>query len=277
MSFSPNDSGIKLDASLEKQIHAASSQYEIAEILRDAAVAQNLVTRDHYSPDVLLPVDRPGTPTAFATTITVSGQKHIVEGKTEAEMNENLIAFYKQQLGDSAEPTAERPRDSESGRFVAARTDESDPVAKAELELKFKRGEISTDDYLAESGAIERHLEAQGVSVEALQQVTSDRTVAGWQQATQEFLNSPEGASWPGGEANKNLLGHVLIQMGADKAPNAENLRRAYQYLRDNNKLLPNEELEAQKAIGEATTPEELREAALRTQGRTSSSILFNR
>jgi len=271
MAFMPSDSAIKVpvNSTLEEKVFNAKTHYEVAEILRQAAVDQHLVQRDIYSPDVLIPVDQPapGTPRAFAKSVTVDGEKHIFESATEEGANEALLAFIR----ESANEPAERPRDSESGRFVA-RTDDTDPVAKAELELKFKRGEISTEDYLAQSGAIERHLEAQGISIEALQQATNERTAASWAQATQEFLATSD---WPGGNHNRDLLGEVLVKMGADKFPNAENLRLAYQWLKDNDRLLPNEVLEAQNAIGTATSPEELREAALRSQGRTSS--MFNR
>jgi hypothetical protein len=269
MSFSPNDSAIKLDASLEEKIHAASSQYEIAELLKEAACSQSLCVRDKYSPDILLALDRPapGTPTAFVKTVTVEGTTHHFEGATDAEANEKLLAFVR----ETANEPAERPRerDSESGRFVA-RTD--DPVAMAELEIKLRTGQISTEQYLSESGAIERHLEAQGVSIEALKAATNERTTAGWQSATQEFLQTSD---WPGGERNRDLLGQVLIKMGAAESPNAENLKRAYQYMRDNDLLVPNAELEAVKAIGAATSPEALRAAAQASQGRSSS--MFSR
>jgi hypothetical protein len=271
MAFSPENSAIKMDTTLEEKIHAASSQYEIGEILREAAISQNLVFRDKYSPDLLLQVEQPATPRAYAKGVMINGQKHIVEGATEQEASEKLIEVYRQALAQSpAEKENTRQRDDDTGRFVAARTD--DPVVKAELDLQFRRGSISTEDYLVQSGAIEKHLEAQGVSIEALQAATAERTMAGWQKATQEFLQSSD---WPGGVANMKLLGEVLVEMGAADMPNAENLRLAYQWLRDNNKLLPNQEIEAQKAIGTASTVEEVRAAAQASQGRSSS--MFNR
>ena len=54
MAFSPENSAIKVDATLEEKIHAASSTEAIGEILRAEAVAQHLVVRDKYSPDILL-------------------------------------------------------------------------------------------------------------------------------------------------------------------------------------------------------------------------------
>jgi hypothetical protein len=155
----------------------------------------------------------------------------------------------------------ERPRDSESGRFVAARTD--DPVAAADLELKFKRGELSSQEYLEQSGSIRTYLESQGVPIEELRDsVDRNRAqseIQSWQQATAEFLNSPEGRDWPGGEANKNLLGETLAQMDATDSPSAENIAIAYRWLKENGKLLPNPEIETRKAISSANSPEELR------------------
>ena len=237
MSFSPEDSAIRISKSLEERIHAASSQVEISEILRSEAISQRLVVPDRYSPDILLPVDQPalGTPRAYAKGVIIDGKKIIVEGATEQEASEKLIEVYRQALANQspAEKENTRQRDDDTGRFVAARTDDRDPVAKVELDLKFSRGEISTEDYLAQSGAIERHLEANGVSIEALQQATAERTTASWQQATQEFLASSD---YPGGEGNLKLMSDTLIAMNAVDYPNVENLRRAYEYLKSNNK-----------------------------------------
>jgi len=269
MSSTPNDSAIKLNASLEEKVFNAKTSYEIGDLLRQAACDQGLCKKDIYSPDILIPLEQPapGTPTAFVKTVTTEdGVRHSFEGATDGEASEKLLAFVRQRANEPAE----RPRDSESGRFVA-RTDD-DPVAKADLEIKLRTGQITTEQYLAESGAIERHLEANGVSIEALQAATAERTTASWQQATQEFLASSD---YPGGEGNLKLMSDTLIAMNATDYPSVENLRRAYEYLKSNNKLLPNRELEAVKAIGEATTPEQLRAAAMASQGRSGN--MFNR
>jgi len=70
-------------------------------------------------------------------------------------------------------------------------------------------------------------------------------------------------------------MGKVLIEMGAEDSPSAENLRRAAEYLRDSGQLVEspeiaahNREIEAQQRIGEATSVEQIREAL---GGRSSS------
>jgi hypothetical protein len=271
MSFSPEDSRISVNPSLEERIFNAKTHYEVAEILRQAAVDQRLVVPDRYSPDILLPVD-PGTPKAHAKTVTIAGKTHVFEAATEAEADAQLLAFFRQNFGNQpTEQPAERPRDSDTGRFVA-RNDEPDPVAASEIELRFRRGEISTEDYLAQSGAIERHLEANGVSIEALQAATAERTTASWQSATEEFLKTSD---WPGGEINLQRMSEVLKNMGATDYPNVENLKSAYEYMKANGLIAENPELAARERIASATTPEELRAAAQAAQGRSSS--MFNR
>ena len=87
---------------------------------------------------------------------------------------------------------------------------------KAELELKFKRGEVSSDEYLAQSGAVKNYLEAQGVPLDELRdrlQEDRHREYEGsWATATTEFLQS--GNDWPGGERNKQILGMKIQELG---------------------------------------------------------------
>src|SRR3984957_10871261 len=234
MSSTPNDSAIKLNASLEEKVFNAKTSYEIGDLLRQAACDQGLCKKDIYSPDILIPLEQPapGTPTAFVKTVTTEdGVRHSFEGATDGEASEKLLAFVRQRANEPAE----RPRDSESGRFVA-RTDD-DPVAKADLEIKLRTGQITTEQYLAESGAIERHLEANGVSIEALQAATAERTTASWQSATEEFLKTSD---WPGGDENLRIAAQLIRENGLEDKPSAETLRSVFAHMKENGLLKEN-------------------------------------
>lgn len=263
MAFSPEDSAIKVNQSLEEQIFNAKTHYEVAEILRQAAVDQHLVKKDLYSPEILLPVDPvPGTPKAHAKTVTIAGKTHVFEAATEAEADAQLLAFFRQNFGNQpTEQPAERPRDSDTGRFVAARTD--DPVAAADLELKFKRGELSSQEYLEQSGAIRTYLESQGVPIEELRASVEEkqdaRVAKSWQDATAEFLNSSSGQDWPGGPQNLKTMQVVLQRMNAADNPSVDNLALAYEYMKQHDLVAENPELTIRAKISEARSPEELR------------------
>ena len=146
-------------------------------------------------------------------------------------------------------------------------------MERVELELKFKRGEISTDEYLAQSGAIERHLASQGLSLEALRAATDRGLINDWESATDEFLQSEAAADWPGGEANQAILGKILIDMGAAEYPSAENMRRAYEFMRENNLVVATPESDAFKRIDAAESRDELEKVISTLSPRANSSL----
>jgi hypothetical protein len=266
----PENSRITTDGEFERAVAAASSAEEIKSLMHDRAVQQGLVIPDRFSPDVLLPVDQP-TPKRFGKSVTVDGSKRWFEGDSELEVERRIGDYFRETLAardtnparQQQQPT-EQPRDA-AGRFT---TEQEDLVAKTDLELRFKRGEISTDEYLAASGAIERHLAAQGVDMDALRDATGRRFEQSWEQATQEFLQSSIGRSWPGGQENMRRISEVLQQMGAVDSPSVENLAIAYQHLCENDLLVSNPEVEAHKAIASASSFEAVVEAARRSVGR---------
>jgi len=265
MAFSPADSAIKVNSTLEEKIFNAKTSVEVSELLRAASVEQGLAVSDRFDPTILLPVDRPapGTPRSFAKSVTVDGEKHIFESATEEGANAKLLAFIR----ESANDPAERPRDSESGRFVAART-ELDAVAAADLEIKLRTGQISTETYLAESGAIERHLENLGVSVESLKAASAQTYQQSWQQATETFLKTSD---WPGGDENLKIASRLMSENGLQDKPSVETLLRVYAHMKEHNLLVENPVTAAHAKIGAANTVEEIREAAMASQGRSSS------
>ena len=81
-----------------------------------------------------------------------------------------------------------------------------------------------------------------------------------WAEATTAFLQSDSGASWPGGEKNKTILGQILIDNGLVDSPDKlEAISAAFDFARENGLLVPNEEAETLQRINEVTSPSELR------------------
>jgi hypothetical protein len=254
-------SSIRTDAALEESLKNASTPDEMKAILADAAVRQGLVTRDYYDPSVLIPADRTAAPKTFAKSITVEGGKKLFfEGDDEADVERRISTYLQSQMRPVETKPEVQPRDA---KVQFTRVD--DPVAKAELELQFKRGELTTADYLAQSGAIDEYFAAQGVSIDELkasvEQKRNENVEHSWKSVTQEFLNSPAGSDWPGGPENLKAIGEVLTAMHVENEPSVENLAAAYKYLKDHDQIAENPELVRITKISEAKSFSEVQEA----------------
>jgi hypothetical protein len=258
----PNDSPIKVTPKMEEALANAFSAEDIKKVMRDAMLEQNLVEADKYDPSLLHAREQAAPPTRFGAKVTIEGKTHIAEGSTQQEADGKIAQI----IYDATHPTTTR---DDRGRFTAdqGRADEADAasvVAKAELELKFKRGEVSTADFLEQSGALSDFFAKKGISlsdVEAsAQKVAGERISQSWAEATNEFLNSPEGRTWPGGP-NLAVIQEVLFEMHAENHPNVENLKRAYKHMQDTGRVVSNPEVERDQALLAARTPEEIYDA----------------
>jgi hypothetical protein len=273
--ISPSRLGEKADAEFEKLVSEATSADQIKSLYAEKAVREGLVVRDIYDPSVLL-VNDAAAPTKFTKTIKVDGgTKLLFEGDNEIELEENISDYFRalapHEPAEKADAPHETPRDA-SGRFIS----ENEVVAKAELELKFKRGEIDTAEYLAQSGAVDDYLKSQGVSIDELkasvEQTRNENRENSWKQVTQEFLSSPEGADWPGGEANVKIASRLLEENGLVDSPSVENLAAVYRHMKENGLVVENPELVRATKISEAKSFSEV-QAALGSRG----SGLFDR
>jgi hypothetical protein len=241
MAFSPENSAIKVTKSLEERIAGASSQTEVQEILRQAAIDQKLVHRD-WDPNILTP-NEPGTqPRGFAkAVIDGSGKKLIFEGSTELEVEQRLGEYFRSlnlaHPEQSAATTQEQPR-STDGRFVASA---DDPTARIESDL------------------VARALEAQGVSMSDLQAVSAQRQQQEWSSAVEEF--KAHHTDWIGGEENKNLIGQIIIANpdAFNGLSPLESLEKAYQHAVENGLLVEPPEVAARDRIASANSVEEIR------------------
>lgn len=159
----------------------------------------------------------------------------------------------------TTQPTTEQPR-NERGQFLSA----EDAAAKADLELAFKRGDISASDYLQQSGALDDYLEKAGVPLEELkksvQEKRDEQSASSWADATETFKSRhPE---WIGGYANRDIIGTILAEHNlVDAKDKVGALEAAYNHARENGLLVPNEEVEQYQRISGANTAEEIRAA----------------
>src|SRR5665213_1225702 len=132
MAHTPEDSAVKLSRAQEAHVNTLASAEAIKTYLAQVAVDNGLVTRDIYSPDVLLEVDGATNPQKYAKSINVNGRKHILEADSELALAEAEAAFYRAAIANpttAAQPTtakvaSEQTRDT-AGRFTAAQDAEA--------------------------------------------------------------------------------------------------------------------------------------------------------
>lgn len=241
MSWTPSESAIRSTPSLEQEISEAVSAQEVQAILKRHALGQNLVTEDRYDPNVLLPVpagDAARAQGRLAKTIHVNGKVYVAEGNSEHELAQAETDIYRKLFTPDA--ATEPARDEATGRFVV------------EVPVERSDADRVTDEI------IERSLRERGVNIKDLQDFTNQKLATSWADATEEFKQTV-GSWWIGGQENVQKMGDVLLEMGAADNPSVENLRRAAEYLRDNNLLVENPETTAIDAIRQETDPYKLR------------------
>ena len=274
----PANSAIRTSPELEKLINAATSGAEIQEILHQEAIRQGLFAQAEKDPSILLPTQKALDMEAglvvqpLTRTVTVNGVAHTLEGTDEASLTRAEVELYKHVFANAK--TADPTRD-ERGRFAAdgkrdedvAQREAAEAVRQSDLELKFKRGEITTARYLADSGAIEKHLANQGIDMDVLRNTTVAHS---WEAAVIEFKNSEIGSSWEGGPENLQYVrDQIEIYNLIDTPDKVGALRAIYLDMKANGKVVPNADVQRQvaeserdKAIRAARTPEELKAAA---------------
>jgi hypothetical protein len=241
-------SAIKLNSEQERAVSEMTSVSEIQQYMRRLSVEQGLAENDGFGG--LRETERPTIPAnaPHVKSLVVDGTKYLIEGANPAEVAAAELNLLRSLFGGKAAPidgaaaTAQPDRDAVTGRYVAS-TD--DPVAAA----------------LAPS--VLAALRAADINPEDLQAFSESRrsqsTQSSWEEASELFRDSGIGASWPGGLANRDLLGKALTTLGLDGQPSVESLEKAFRYMQENNQVVGNETLEFEKGVNESTTYEELK------------------
>jgi hypothetical protein len=261
MSFSANDSRIQLTPEQEKHISKIQPE-EIKQYLRTIAESQGLIYRDAFDHNIIHEVENPTlAPTRFTRNVRIDAREIAVEADSELELERKVGDMYR-----GAQAVREEEAATTTRQAAPTATESAEQIAnRVELELAFKRGTITTQEYLERSGAVTEYLEKQGVPIEdlreAVQEKSSTRFEKSWANATQEFLNSREGADWPGGNENLEIIGQKLQQLGlTDAEDKVQALAQAYAAMKQSGTVQENTELTQRQKIEEATSSNQIHE-----------------
>jgi hypothetical protein len=235
MSYGPQDNPIKMTPELEAEI-MKSSPDEIKDILHAAMIQQGLVKVDEFNASVLHPVEQPAAQgQSNQSSLTVDGKTFT---GTQEQLNEQLRAHFQSQ---QQQPTNDAPPRDQNGRFAKQNAPQQSAEQQAQaaadramLDLQFKRGEIDAATFLEKSGAMQEYLQKQGVDLDALRDVSAGKTFEKkWNAVTDEFLRSPEGQTWPGGEELKNAVGLKIAELGLVDQPSVASIKRAWDAVKE--------------------------------------------
>jgi len=213
----------------------------------------------------------------FTRTENIGGRDFTFEAATELELERMVNNAYKVAV-NVQQPTVEGVREDPAAAAAAKAAAEQSIVDKAELELKFKRGEITADAYLEQSGAVKTYLEKQGVPLDELKRSIEDGRSRGfeqsWADATQDFLKSAAGRDWPGGDKNLNIIGLKLQELGlVDAEDKVAALAQAYASMRQTGVIFPYEApAAAAKTPGEIAADKLVTDAAAANAAATASA-----
>jgi hypothetical protein len=207
---------------------AAAEQARLDQVAADAVAAQAAAAAEAAR--------------SFKRTENIGGKNFEFDGASEAEVDRLVLNAYKMAytLREERPAVAEVVPDAAA---VAAAA-EAEAAAKADLEKKFRLGEVSAKDYIEQSGAINQYLESQGLSVAALRDAVNAnigaQTAQSWSQAGETFRNSSAGADWPGGQRNQEVIAMKLSELGLlDAKDKVAALAEAYNALKQKNTFFP--------------------------------------
>jgi hypothetical protein len=269
--ISPNPG--EMSPELIEALKNANSVAEMQEIQR-AWLVQHGAERDRFSPDKLI-LDNFKSPDAaagtFTRTIKIHGVDKVIVSDSEIGLERAVGKAFQEAeaAGGHSDASAEtrstmQARDPKTGQFI----DPTNPAVQADLKARLVRGEITAEEFVAAQPQLLDNTMRERYGIDP-QKVEGARFTNAWAVATQEFLNSAAGQDWPGGTSNMERLGEILKEHDLLDKPTAQTLARAYRYMKQNNLLVANPELE----IGEATSFEDLRQSAWKSVGGRPSSF----
>jgi hypothetical protein len=260
---------MKSDKALDADLNKATTFDEIRDLLHNAlerspevGFTRDPATGQFVRRDPLAPAEQDASAKAAAAPrvfekkgVVIAGKSFDFSAPSELELARQ-IASANEVAAALASDESVTPR---SARAAAARNAEQDVLDKVDADMAFRRGEISTVEYLERTHAIEDALAARGVDVSKL---SADQFEQGWADATTTFLQGA-GASWPGGTKNRALLGDKLAAMGlTEAADKVAALAAAYEALKRAGTLFDGDFSQAQvEAMTDKATPQEILQA----------------
>ncbi len=264
---------MKSDKTLDADITKATNFQEIQSLLH-AAIERSPelgLTRDvETGRFVAREKDAPAAATTAAPRtfekkgVVIKGKSFDFSAPSELELARQ-IASANEVAAALASDAAVTPRSSRAAYAKTQAEREQDIYDRTQLDLQFRRGELTTTEYLERTNAIGDYLAEQGVNVAALAQEQANKS---WSEATEIFLQSEAGANWPGGTRNRQLLGDKLAALGLLEATDkVAAMAQAYQALKDANTLFDGDY--SQKQLEDLTanmTPVEILESWKQTQ-----------
>ena len=270
MSFSTENSAWRLTPQQEAEVAKMNSVSEIQMAMERFAREQGLYGGDPMDATLRRELPRPNVPanTPTAKVININGIKHFIQGATEDELVKNELAVMREIFGSAPAATQQQQRD-ENGRFVQQPVQEVEETVAESVAERLERE------------MVEKALQRQGIDPEALREYSeaksTERFAETWEAAAEEFRNSPEGSRWEGGKKNQAVLGQCLAQLNLTDQPSAQSLAKAYQYMKANNLVAPNEEFEQERNIKQATSYEDIKRSVGYQGDGFSGSGIFGR
>lgn len=244
MSFTSEQATERFNLTAEQNahVHELNSVEEITAYMKECAiengVAEKLAINGSLVEGALVEPKAQPTVTIKIGGITLSG--------SQEEVNAQLSDYYKthppQGNQPTPQPTNNQPaRDEATGRFAKTPADQGaadengalKAAAAAELELKFKRGEVSTAQYIRESGVLDSYLAEKGIDVNAHQAElkAGQDYAAAWAAAGAAWNQTDDGRNAPGGPALVKAVGEKVVELGLQDKPSVESIQRAYNAL----------------------------------------------
>jgi hypothetical protein len=255
--ISPNPG--EMSPELVEALKNANSVAEMQEINRAWLVSQG-AERDKFSPDKLI-FDNFKAPGAaangtFSREIVIRGVSKVVVSDSELGLERAVGKALQEAVAADA---GTQPRGTD-GKFTSRR--ELGVAEKTELDLRFRRGELSAPEYLKASGELEAAFDTYAKEKLGLDPETSMHK--NWASATDAFLQSEAGKDWPGGTANQEIAARLLAENNLTDQPSAETLARVYEHMKEHNLVQPNPELvkREEDRFKSATSVEEINSLA---------------
>lgn len=263
-------SEVTVNEELNKAVQAATNPADIREALLAEAQKQGLVRNesgafvppaadqaaadkvaaektaaDKVAADAAAKIAEPTSEeTPFKQTEVINGREFIFEAPTELELERMIANAYR--VASAVKETTEEPKPAAVDPNQAAldkAAAEAEATAKTELELKFRRGEISASEYIEQSGAVKNYLEKQGLPLEALKASVEENAnrkyEQSWADAVEEFKKGP-GSDWPGGENNQEIMGLQIQALGLLEAEDkVAALAQVYEHMKSRDMVVP--------------------------------------